>query len=80
MKALLEISRALGDETRIRALHSLRDGELCLCQIIDLLELSPSTVSRHMEILFGAGLVERRKEGRWHFFKLASSLGARVAR
>ena len=71
MRHFLSLSKALGDETRARALMALRDRELCLCQIIDLLGLAPSTVSKHMTILSQAGLVERRKEGRWHFFRLA---------
>lgn len=71
MKPFLAITKALSDETRVRALLALRDGELCLCQIIYLLGMAPSTVSKHMELLYQAGLVERRKEGRWHYFRLA---------
>ena len=71
MKEFLSITSALSDPTRLRALLSLREGELCLCQIIDLLSLSPSTVSKHMDLLHQAGLVERRKKGRWQLFRLA---------
>jgi DNA-binding transcriptional ArsR family regulator len=74
------IAKALGDESRVRAMLSLRDGELCLCQIIDLLGLSPSTISKHMDILQQAGLVERRKEGRWHYFRLADRQASPVVR
>lgn len=66
------IMRALGDEARMRAVSSLVDGELCVCQIVQLLGLSPSTVSRHMSLLEQAGLVHRRKEGRWHYYRLAT--------
>ncbi len=71
MKQFLTITKALSEETRVRALLSLREGELCLCQIIDLLDMAPSTVSRHMDLLYLAHLVERRKKGRWHYFRLA---------
>ena len=71
MRELLAITRALGDATRVRALMTLRGVELCLCQLIDVLGLAPSTVSRHMTVLYEAGLVERRKEGRWHYYRLA---------
>lgn len=71
MKQFLAIAKALSEQARVRALLSLRDGELCLCQIIDLLGMAPSTVSRHMELLYQAGLVQRRKQGRWHYFRLA---------
>lgn len=71
MRDFLAMAKALSDENRVRALLALRGGELCLCQIIDLLGLAPSTVSKHMDLLARAGLVEKRKDGRWHYFKLA---------
>lgn len=71
MRECLAIAKALGDRQRVRALMSLRRGELCLCQIIELLKLSPSTVSKHMAILNQAGLVESRKKGRWVYYRLA---------
>ncbi len=71
MHEILSITKALSDETRVRALLSLRDGELCLCQIIEVLGLAPSTVSKHMNVLQQARLVERRKRGKWHFYRLA---------
>lgn len=71
MNQYLSITRALSDEARVRALVALRGGELCLCQVIDLLGLAPSTVSKHMSLLHDAGLVIRRKQGRWHYYRLA---------
>ena len=71
MRDLLDITKALGDETRVRALLALRDGELCLCHLISLFETAPSTVSKHLDLLVRAGLVERRKDGRWAYFRLA---------
>ena len=71
MRSFLAIAKALSDESRLRALLAVKDGELCLCQIIDLLGLAPSTVSKHMTLLHQAGLLERRKRGRWHFYRLA---------
>lgn len=70
MPRFLRLTRALSDEGRARIVMALRDGELCLCQIIDLLGLAPSTVSKHMSVLKEAGLVEGRKEGRWHYYRL----------
>ncbi|MDH3285165.1 MAG: metalloregulator ArsR/SmtB family transcription factor [Acidobacteriota bacterium] len=72
MREFLSVTKALGDESRVRALMSVKSGELCLCQIVEVLGLSPATVSRHMNILHQAGLVERRKDGKWHFYRLAS--------
>jgi DNA-binding transcriptional ArsR family regulator len=75
------IARALGDENRLRALLALREGELCLCQIVDLLGLAPSTVSKHMTVLLQAGLVTARQQGRWHYYRLpAPGAPAEVSR
>jgi len=66
----MSVARALADSNRARSLLALRGRELCVCQIIALLGLSPSTVSKHLSILEQAGLVERRKEGRWAYYHL----------
>lgn len=70
LREILSITKALADENRLRALYALQSGELCLCQIIELLGLAPSTVSRHMSILRQARLIEGRKEGRWMYYRL----------
>ena len=51
----------------------LKDGELCVCQVMEMLGLAPSTVSKHLDILRRAGLLESRKEGRWMFYRLGRS-------
>jgi ArsR family transcriptional regulator, arsenate/arsenite/antimonite-responsive transcriptional repressor len=66
----IAITKALSDTHRVRALFALRKGELCMCQIIELLGLAPSTISKHMSVLKQAGLVENRKEERWMFYRL----------
>jgi len=70
MFVFLNIARALSDENRVRALMMLSHGELCVCQLIEMLGLAPSTVSKHMSILRQARLVEARKEGRWMYYRL----------
>jgi DNA-binding transcriptional ArsR family regulator len=50
---------------------TVKDGELCLCQIVQVLGLSPATVSKHMRTLEEAGLVERTREGKWRYYGLA---------
>jgi ArsR family transcriptional regulator len=73
MKEFLHLTKALADENRVRLLLALRGGELCACQLTELLQLAPSTVSKHLFLLKHAGLLEARKEGRWIYFKLAGS-------
>jgi ArsR family transcriptional regulator, arsenate/arsenite/antimonite-responsive transcriptional repressor len=71
MRELMSVLKALADENRVRALMALGPGELCVCQIVELLGLAPSTVSKHVTILKQARLVDSRKEGRWMFYRLA---------
>jgi len=71
MKQALRVFRALADETRVRLLYALRHGELCVCQLIELMGLAPSTVSKHLSILRDADLLDSRKEGRWVHYRLA---------
>jgi ArsR family transcriptional regulator, arsenate/arsenite/antimonite-responsive transcriptional repressor len=71
MYNFMSVIKALADENRVRTLMVLRNGELCVCEIIEFLCLAPSTVSKHMSILKQARLVESRKEGRWVYYKLA---------
>lgn len=78
MKEFLDLTKALADENRIRLLLALRGGELCACQLTELIQLAPSTVSKHLFLLKNAGLVQARKEGRWIYFKLADA-GAPLA-
>ena len=72
MFAFMNITRALSDENRIRILAALEDRELCVCQLIEMLQLSPSTVSKHLSILRNARLLNARKEGRWMHYRLAT--------
>lgn len=71
MRDQLDVLKALADENRLRALFALRGGELCVCRLIALLELAPSTVSKHLSILRAARLVESRKKGRWIYYQLS---------
>ncbi len=80
MRELVAITKALADENRLRALGLLQHSELCLCQIVEVLALAPSTVSRHMSILHQSRLVEMRKQGRWAYFRLADEQASELVR
>ena len=70
MRDFMVITKALADKNRVRILLSLQGRELCVCQVIELLGLAPSTVSKHLSILNQARLVEGRKAGRWIYYRL----------
>jgi DNA-binding transcriptional ArsR family regulator len=71
VESFLSITSALSDENRVRALLALKGRELCVCQLIELLQLAPSTVSKHMSILKQARLVKGEKRGRWMYYQQA---------
>jgi ArsR family transcriptional regulator, arsenate/arsenite/antimonite-responsive transcriptional repressor len=68
---LAALCRALSDETRLRILALLRDGEICVCHIHGGLRLPQPTISRHLAYLRKAGLVEARRQGIWMYYRLA---------
>lgn len=72
MENVITIAKALSDSNRLRALMVLQNGELCVCHLIELFGLAPSTVSKHMSVLKQAGLVTSRKDSRWVYYSLNS--------
>lgn len=67
---LVDVAKALADESRLRIIVALDGRELCVCQLTELLGLATSTVSRHISVLRQAGLVSSRKNGKWVFYAL----------
>jgi len=62
--------KAFCDERRLQIIETLKNGELCACNILDALPISQSTLSHHMKILVESGLVASRKEGKWVHYKI----------
>lgn len=63
--------RGFADPTRIRILNVLVAGQLCVCDLVELLELPQSTVSRHLRYLHRAGLVEVSRDWKFAYYRLA---------
>ncbi|WP_443112458.1 ArsR/SmtB family transcription factor [Dehalobacter sp. DCM] len=57
--------KALSDETRLKIFDMLTDGELCACKILEVFNITQSTLSYHMKILCESGLVIGRRDGVW---------------
>jgi ArsR family transcriptional regulator len=67
---LAEIFKALGDPTRIRILHALSQEELCVCDLVEVLEMNQSAISHQLRVLRNLRLVKHRKEGKMVFYSL----------
>jgi len=72
MSDAVQLFKALADETRLRILHLLCRRELCVCQIVEVLEIGQSKASRHLATLRHAGLVTDRREGLWMYYSLSN--------
>ena len=73
MQELASIFKALSDETRLRVIKLLENGELCVCDIFTALEMSQPKVSFHLNVLKEAGFLKDRKQGRWTHYRLDDS-------
>lgn len=69
-RRLVTIFHALSDETRLRILACLKDGEQCVCDLTDTFQTGQSRLSFHLKVLKEAGLVKDRPEGRWIYYAL----------
>ena len=79
MQNFMNITKALSDENRVRILLALNGrAEVCVCRLIELLQLAPSTVSKHLFILRNARLIDGRKEGRWMYYRLNTDRASTV--
>ena len=73
MQDLMNIFKALSEETRLRILKLLEYGELCVCDIVAARGMSQPKVSFHLGVLKEAGLIKDRKQGKWNHYSLDDS-------
>jgi len=77
LRPLVDTLKALAHPVRLRILALLQGGELCVCEVAEVLGLAPSTVSEHLTALRRAGLVREWKVGRWVHVALAEEASVR---
>lgn len=65
MKEFVKVMKALSDPNRVKLLKLLQRRKMCVCEMQAALGIAQPTVSKHLKVLEGAGLVERKKEGLW---------------
>ncbi len=70
MHELIKATKALSDETRLRALNLFLERECCVCEVMQALDISQSQASRILSALYDAGFLRRRKEGLWVFYSI----------
>lgn len=72
MEEVEQICKALGDSNRLQIIQMLSDGEKCGCKLLEAFDITQPTLSHHMKILIESGLVNDRKEGKWHHYSLVT--------
>ncbi len=72
MKEALRILKALCDETRLKIVEFLNNGEKCVCEIVQFTKKSQSTVSIHLGKLENLGVVESRRDGKKVYYRLVN--------
>ena len=70
MENLVALFKALSDETRLKIIKLLEEGELCVCDIVAALDMQQSKVSFHLGVLKEAGFIQDRKQGRWTHYRI----------
>jgi ArsR family transcriptional regulator len=73
MQDILNIFKALSDETRLKIVKLLEHGELCVCDIVAALGTIQPKISFHLGVLKEAGLIKDRKQGKWVHYSLDDS-------
>ena len=71
--------KALADETRLKIVDMLAGRELCACKILEAFSITQPTLSYHMKILTGCGIVDSRRDGAWMHYRLNTERTAMLA-
>ncbi len=69
-KRRADIIKAMAHPARLIVIEALKDGERCVCELNELVELDQSTLSRHLLVLKNSGIIEDDKKGLKVFYKL----------
>ena len=75
LKQYESVLKAVSDPTRVRILKILEGGEMCVCQVIAVIALSQSTISKHLFLLRTAGLIKDRRDKKWIHYSLDGKSG-----
>jgi ArsR family transcriptional regulator len=70
MQDLVSVFKALTDETRLKIIKLLEQGELCVCDIVAALNIQQSKVSFHLGVLKAAGFIQDRRDGKWSHYRI----------
>lgn len=73
MEKLVTAIKALSDETRLRMINLLLQRECCVCEVMQVLNISQTRASRNLSMLYDAGFLKQRREGLWAYYSIDKS-------
>lgn len=74
ISSMASLLKLLGDKTRLTILSCLKQRELCVCELVDLLKISQPAMSQQLKKLRLAGVIRERKQGTWVYYRLGEQL------
>jgi ArsR family transcriptional regulator, arsenate/arsenite/antimonite-responsive transcriptional repressor len=73
MRDIVKAAKALSDETRLRILNLMLVRECCVCEVMQVLDISQTRASRNLSLLYDAGFLKVRREGLWAYYSIDKS-------
>lgn len=70
IETMAETFKLLGDKTRLRIIGLLNERELCVCNIVDILQMSQPGISQHLRKMKAVGLLNEERRGKWTYYSL----------
>jgi ArsR family transcriptional regulator, arsenate/arsenite/antimonite-responsive transcriptional repressor len=74
LDGLISVIKSLSDETRLRMMNLLLQRECCVCEVMQVLNISQTRASRNLSLLYKAGFLKQRREGLWAYYSIDKSL------
>jgi ArsR family transcriptional regulator len=78
IEAIANLFKAMGEPTRLKIFKLLSIQEMCVCELVEVLDISQPRVSQHLKVLKNAGVVKERKDKQRTFFSITSSINVSV--
>ncbi|MCO7126517.1 metalloregulator ArsR/SmtB family transcription factor [Sporolactobacillus shoreicorticis] len=79
IESISHLLKIVGDKNRLKMLAFLKKGERCVCEFVDLFDLSQPAISQHLKKMRTAGLINERKQGTWVYYRLNDQLPSYVS-
>lgn len=74
LNELEQVLKAMADKNRLTLLACMKNGEVCVCDFVDVLKISQPAVSQQLKKLKDVGIIKERKDGTWKYYRIAEEI------